>query len=266
MSHVFSSQDQDPGPQRLTPEEAKALIRNYQHREAALDGQVTVQDMAETLGLPTWQVAQMVGELRAKQQLPNAPMPAAEWLRTRLWIWALAALAVLAISRGGIFGRIFHVPNLPTGRSVFSRQDRINTDGIYDHDKVVLGRSLGMKAPAGFSFEIKYGAIDAAINGHSKHYVNIDDLSGSSLAIIQEEYANDIVDGFNKAISKLPPDWADGKTVAMFRPNYYDGGLADPIEITLPKEAFPVDVNSPAGKALHDEILKDLKDNWSDVN
>lgn len=249
------------------------MIRNYQHREAVLDSQVTVQDMAETLGLPTWQVANMVQELRDSGQQVGArtPMPASEWLKKRLWIWATLAVLAFCITPGGPIGRLVHVPPIhvnlpPNAKAMFSDQDRFVTDGIYDHDKVVQGRALGMKSPAGYSFEIKYGALDAAINGHSKHYVSADDLSDSELAIVQGEYANDIVDGFNRAITKLPPDWVDGKTVATFRPNYYGSGLADPIDITLDKSAFPYDPNSPAGKALHDEILKDLKDHWSDIN
>src|SRR4029077_12436 len=131
-------------------------------REAALDGQVTVQDMAETLGLPTWQVAQMVQDLRAKQQvMPRQPMPAGEWLKRRLWIWALIAVILMGGRGIGIFSLInngFH-PNFPP---LLHRPNRVVSDGIYDHDKVVQGRAFGMKSPPGFSYEILYGTVDAA--------------------------------------------------------------------------------------------------------
>lgn len=255
VSHVFSSQDQDPGPQRLSAEEAKELIRNYQHREAALDSQVTIQDMAETLGLPTWQVAQMVQDLRAKQQFPSAPMPAGEWLKTRLWMWALAAVGVMAIASS--YDRL--TPSLP------HRPNRDVSDGIYDHDKVVQGRAFGMTSPPGFSYEIKYDNVDAAANGDSRHYMPVDDLSPTNRAIIQGEYADAIADGMGKAVAHVPPHWVNGEAVGRFRPNYYDAGLADGIDLTLHQDAFPYDPKTPAGKALHDEILKDVQDHWGDI-
>ncbi len=263
VSHVFSSQDQDPGPQRLSVEEAKELIRNYQHREAAFDEQVTVQDMAETLGLPTWQVAQMVQDLRAKQLLPGEPMPAGEWLKKRLWIWALAAVAVMGIASS--YNRF--TPHIPHAAN------RVVTDGIYDHDKVVQGRAFGMTAPPGFSYEVKFDNVDAAANGDSKHYMPVDDLSDTNRAIIQGEYADAIADGFGRAIVRVPPHWVDGQAVGRFRPNYYDAGLADGIDITIPQDAYPADAKSPsgydpkspAGKAFRDEILKDVKEHWDDI-
>ena len=217
--------------------------------------------MAETLGLPTWQVDQMVQDLRAKQKLPNAPISSSMWLKTRLWLWAGIAILVIGMSGAVSRGFNFAPPNFRPP----VRANRTQTDGIYPHEVAQAGRDLGLKAPPGFSYRIKYGTLDAAANGDSKHYVPADELSPENVAIMQEQYTNDIIDGFGKAIAKAPPEWVNGDAVGAVKPNYYDAGLADWIDITLNKDAFPYDPASSAGKQLHDKLLQDIKEHWDDI-
>ena len=261
VSHVFSS-GKGPDAQTLSAEEARQLIREHQNREAALEGTVTVQAMAETLGLPTWQVEQMVQTMRNRPPVVGQPMASGTWLKTQLWKWVLLAVIVMCI--GPAIGN--SISNLDKSGWTSSGGNRKFRDGIYDHASVVLGREIGMTSTPGFSYKIKYGTIEAAANGDSDHYIHIsDEMSKENLNLIQEQYTNAILDGLNKAIAKYPPDWVNGEAPATVRPNYYPAGTADPIDLPLNKEAFPYDPNSQAGKELHDRLLQSIKDHWSDI-
>jgi hypothetical protein len=267
VSHVFSTPPQGSGSQRLSADEAKQLIRTHQNRETEVPGSVTVQDMAEALGLPTWQVEQMVQEMRSRPRQGGQPMPAKEWLIKKLWIWALASIAVLAIGTGG-FGAVGNLDKSFNFNGLFDskpKPNRTQSDGIYEHAPVVKGRELGMAAPPGFSYIIKYGTLEAAANGDSKNYIHAEDLDSERTAIAQEAYTRFIIDGLDKAVAKVPPQWVDDAAIAVVTPNYYPAGYADSIDITLKKAAFPYDPASPAGKEFHDQLLKDIQDHWKDI-
>lgn len=224
--------------------------------------------MAETLGLPDWQVEQMVREMRSRPPVVGGPMPGGQWLKTQLWKWAVASVLLLGIGTGG-FGQFDNLGNW-IGKSVSrkgfpGKSNRAFNDGIYRHTVAEQGRAFGMKAPPGFSYEIIYGTVDAAANGDSENYLHVETLSKDNLAIIQEQYTNDIIDGFDKAIKNVPPDWVSGQSVGIVKPNYYPGRFADPIDITLNKDAFPYDPASKAGKALHSQLLDKIKDHWENI-
>lgn len=223
-----------------------------------------MQDMAELMGLPVWQIEQRVAELRARPPVANsnAPMPGSVWLKTQLWKWALAAVLVVGLGAGIGFDN--NLKGL-TAQGWKDPANRTTTDGIYDHDSVVLGRQLGMTAPPGFSYKIKYGTLEASANGDSKHYVHVDRLTKENLELIQEQYARAILDGLGKATAKVPPEWIDGKAVALVKPNYYDANLADPLDITLEKDGFPYSADHPASKKMHDDLLRAIKEHWNDI-
>lgn len=265
MSHVFSTPPGEQGSQRISADEAKQLIRGHQNREAALEGSVTVKDMAETLGLPEWQVEQMVRELRSRPPVTDAPMSSSAWLKTQLWKWVLAAVAASALLPGiSALSNIidkdpFHLSGPPRNRAT-------NTDGIYRHSVVELGRKLGMTATPGFSYRIEYGTMDAAANGDSRHYVDSEELSPENKLIIQKQYANSILQGFDKAIGNTAPDWINGEAVGIVHPNYYDAGTADSFDFTLKKDAFPFDPDkNPESKKLQDEMLQHIQAHWDDI-
>jgi len=297
------SNPQEQGSQRISADEAKQLIRSHQNREAELQNSVTVQDMSETLNLPTWQVQQMVAEMRSHPTPMGAPMAGSTWLKTQLWKWVLAAIAVISFGPGLMAG----VRGIDNAFGKFGSGGRGHNratvdDGIYDHDVVMLGRSFGMKSPPGFSYKIKYGTVEAAANGDSEHYVRVKTLSEENVAIAQEQYTEAILDGFGRAILKAPPEWVDGKAIGEVKPNYYPGGLAKAIDITLDQKAFetktqipapvappsteiepgtptapiplpdppqaeksPFKADSPEGKAMHDRLLQAIQEHWRDI-
>ena len=55
------------------------------------------------------------------------------------------------------------------------------------------------------------------------------------------------------------------QAVAVVKPNYYPGGDPVPIDLTLEKGQFPYRADSPEGKALHDKLLSELRDQWSAI-
>lgn len=261
---MFSNTPPGDGSQRISAEEARELIRGHQNREAAeLPGSVTVQDMAEVLNLPVWQVEQMVNQLRNRPPVSGAPISSRDWLKTQLWKWVLVAVAVISIGPG-IQSGVKALTTLGSRGRVGT--NRTQSDGIYDHASVALGREIGMTSTPGFSYKIKYGTVEAAANGDSKHYIEVsDDMSKENLNLIQEQYTNAILDGFSKAVAKYPPEWVNGEAPATVKPNYYPGGFADPIDVILEKNGFPYAPDSDSGKAMHDKLLQAIKDHWDDI-
>jgi hypothetical protein len=264
VSHVFSNPPQGNGSQQISAEEAKQLIRIHQNREAALEGSVTTQALAEALGLPVWQVEQMVRDMRNRPPMAYQPMSSATWLKKRLWIWALAAICVLGmVSALGPLGKALDGISLE-GPGSFGG-NRTGRPGIYRRSVFEQGLAFGMTAPPGFSYKIKYGTVEAAANGDSDNYVSSKNLSPASLKIVQEEYTRSILDGFDRAIKQQPPNWVNGEAVGEIRPNYYDAGFADPFDFPLKKEAFPYKADSPAGKEMHDRLLQAIQSHWVDI-
>ena len=264
---MFSNTPPGDGSQRISAEEARELIRGHQNREATeLPGSVTVQDMAEVLNLPVWQVEQMVSQLRNRPPVTGSPISSRDWLRTQLWKWVLVAVAVMSIGPGIRSAVDALGKSSIFGSSGVSGPNRRDTDGIYDHASVALGRELGMTATPGFSYKIKYGTLEAAANGDSKHFIHLtDEMSKENLNLIQEQYTNSILEGFSKAVAKYPPEWVNGEAPATVKPNYYPAGFADPIDITLEKNGFPYSPDSESGKAMHDKLLQSIKDHWDDI-
>ena len=269
MSYAFSNpQGQDA---RISADEAKQLIREHQNREAQLDTSVTVQAMAETLNLPVWQVQQMVNNMRHQPPVVGQPMPSGVWLKTQLWKWALAAVIAAGIGTGG-FGTANRLGDAfsrltPTGWTAPSA-NRTQSDGIYGHDEVMLGRKLGMTCIPSFSYKFKYDSFEAAANGDSKHEMSTDeagDLSDEDRAIIQEQYTQKILDGLNRAVANTAPDWTSGEALVTVTPNFYDGGYAKAFDLTLKQNAFGPKADPAAQQALHDALLQDIKVHWDDM-
>ena len=141
---------------------------------------------------------------------------------------------------------------------------RAEGEGLYGHDVVQAGKALSLSAPAGFSYEIRFDDVDVAAVGDT-HSEDMDDLSKEQVSLLQEQYANSILAGIDKAVAKTTPDWVGGKDFVVIKPNYYDGGDADSFNVTISKDEFPYSSTSAAGKSLHDSLLQLIQKHWSDV-
>lgn len=277
MGHVFSSPQDNSGNQRLTAEEAKELIRNHQSREVEMDGRVSVKDLAETLNVPTWQVEQMVQEMRSKsrqaqQPTPGGPMPSSVWLKTRLWIWAAISLGGMWLTGHGIGAAIrgiSHIPAFVNLPHIQTPKIRINNGGTpslnYPSSAMEMGEKLGIQAPGGFSYKIAEGNLTAAVLGEKHSYMKVAKLSDENVTLVQKQYAENILQAFDKAVAKNPPTWIDGEAVALMELNYYPGGSPVSVDLTLNKRAFPVTPSNPASAALRKQILEGIEDNWDEV-
>lgn len=219
--------------------------------------------MAETLGISGDQVRRMVTDMRARQSLPNPPIPASTWVRTRLWIWVLVALIVLGFSGGGMLSRAFR--GISGGAAGKDRPVRLTRDeraGIYHRDKVDLGTRLGFVSPPGFSYEVKVGSIDAAANGSGDNYIEVEGLSKENVAIVQRQWAENVTDALRKAVPQADVKWVNGAAVAQVFLNYFPGGDPVPADFTLHEGDF-----QPGGdlKSLREQVLKAIQEHWDDI-
>lgn len=273
MSHVFSSSPENVGNQRLTPDEVKQLIRNHHTQDANLEGRVSVQDMAETLGVPVWQVEQMVQQMRSNQQpsAPGGPMPSAKWIKSRLWIWAAISLGGMWLTGHGIGAAIqgiSHIPAFVNLPHIPTPKIRLNngTPGVhYTSEAKSLGEELGIHAPGGFSYKIAEGDVTAAVLGETSNYLRVANLTDTNTELIQKQLAEDILQAFDKTVAKHPPTWIDGEAVALMELNYYPGGPPVMVDLTLEKHAFPIKDTNPESVALRKEILEGIQENWDEV-
>lgn len=259
MSQGFSFSS-DPASQSLTPEEARELIRGYAEPGNAPPAGITVGALAETLGISNEQAQDMVRNLRARQTMPQ-PLPNSVWLKTRLWIWVLLAVIALSLSGFGILGSI---ADKAAGLGT-PAPNRTVTRGIYSEAVAAQGRALGAKAPPGFSYRIQYGTMDAGVNGDSKKFIDVEDLSSEGVALLQLQMAEDIMKAIDSAIKIEKPNWVEGKAPAVIVPNYYDGGFGESFDLTLEEKAFPYKPETFEGQKVRGELLADLKQHWDDI-
>lgn len=273
---MFLTIGSDPGDPRITADEAKELIKNHQSRDAQMDGRVTVKDMAETLGVPEWQVQQMVHDLRAQNALmPNPPISSTDWLKKRLWLWAVVAVGGMWLFGVGFPAMLpksgkaspFALARkwIPTAKVVSFTAGGNRSTVHYGGDSKDLGKELEYKAPAGFSYKVVVGDSEGAILGDSDNYLEVKAMSKENIEILQKRLAGDIADAIDKTVKEEEPEWTEGRAIGMMEPNYYPGGPPVPIDLTLRKEAFPMSDSNPASARLKDQILQNLKANWEKV-
>lgn len=255
VSHAFSY---EPGGERLTPEETRELLAYLQGRTAATDGKLSVAEIAQALDVPVWQVQDAVKRMRTGQKV-KVPLPASDWLKKRLWVWALGALLALGIC-GQIFESVFTPRSAPPVAI-----SRGTADFPYSSLAVEIGERHHLRAPDGFSYLISAGGTRAAVYGPSASERPAASLSQTNSDLLKDRLAEDIVRGFDNLVrTSQPSEWIDGRMIASMELNNYPGGWPIVVDLTLDKNAFPYSESNSHSRILKDQVRRMIYEHWDE--
>lgn len=250
MSHVYASY-QDPSTQRLTLEETRELIERLERRRVP-DNSVSVQEVADALGVPSSEVLEMVWQLRTKR-----PVSSGVWLRRNLWIWVLTALAAIFIAGQGYvvwMNRNITQSNLRFAEIQFP----------YRPESRALGEALDFEAPGGFSFYVSDASRGAAVLGEQDDFPHVARLSKAGVAQVQGKLADDIVRAFDKMARQDPYGRLAGDQLGRMELNYYPGGTPVILDVMLRQSAFPYSVDNAESRDLRSTIVSKIQDHWEE--